>query len=345
MFAFRIFWEILKNALMITVFVFVMMLLVDYFNVITQGRLSRIMKKGRFRQYVTTSFLGVTPGCLGAFLNVSFYIHGLISFGALVGGMIATSGDEAFVMLALFPKEALLLFGILFVLGIIMSGLSDKVARMLKIVPCKKCQLHEIHTTESCKCFDWEHLAGYYLRVSWRRAVLLLSLLIILLLLVSGYIGPGAWDWKKITMTILTVVTVVIIGSVPDHFLKDHIWGHIIRKHILRVFLWSFFALLVVDVGLSLWDMKEFIHGHMMWVLLIAVLLAIIPESGPHMIFVMMFAEGLVPFSVLLASSIVQDGHGMLPLLSHTLRDTLLIKGFNLVIGLVIGLILFLSGM
>lgn len=33
--------------------------------------------------------------------------------------MIATSGDEAFVMLALFPKEAMFLFAVLFILGII----------------------------------------------------------------------------------------------------------------------------------------------------------------------------------------------------------------------------------
>ena len=32
------------------------------------------------------SFLGSTPGCLGAFMNVSLYIHGTISFGAIVGG-------------------------------------------------------------------------------------------------------------------------------------------------------------------------------------------------------------------------------------------------------------------
>ena len=34
---------------------------------------------------------GATPGCLGAFMNVSLYVHGMISFGAIVGGTIATS--------------------------------------------------------------------------------------------------------------------------------------------------------------------------------------------------------------------------------------------------------------
>jgi hypothetical protein len=70
----------------------------------------------------------------------------------------------------------------------------------------------------------------------------------------------------------------------------------------------------------------------------------IIPESGPHMIFVMMFASGLIPFSILLTSSIVQDGHGMLPLFSYTIKDSVLIKLFNLLFAIVIGLPLFLLG-
>jgi len=102
---------------MITLFVFVMMLIIDYVNVLTKGKMEQAVKGGKGRQYTIASFLGATPGCLGAFMNVSFYVHGLLSFGAMVGGMIATSGDEAFVMLALFPKEATLLFTLLFVLA------------------------------------------------------------------------------------------------------------------------------------------------------------------------------------------------------------------------------------
>jgi hypothetical protein len=63
------------------------------------------------------------------------------------------------------------------------------------------------------------------------------------------------------------------------------------------------------------------------------------------MVFVMMYATGLVPFSVLLTSCIVQDGHGMLPLLSYTVKDSILIKMFNLVFALAIGLSLFVLGL
>jgi len=41
---------------------------------------------------------------------------------------------------------------------------------------------------------------------------------------------------------------------------------------------------------------------------------------------------------VLLANSIVQDGHGMLPLLADSRRDFLRVKLINFAVGLLIGL-------
>jgi hypothetical protein len=83
----------------------------------------------------------------------------------------------------------------------------------------------------------------------------------------------------------------------------------------------------------------------MMGVLLMGGLIGIVPESGPHLIFVMMYAKGLIPFSVLFTTSFVQDGHGMLPLLSYSLKDAVLIKAINLTFGLVVGGILFALGL
>jgi hypothetical protein len=97
-------------------------------------------------------------------------------------------------------------------------------------------------------------------------------------------------------------------------------------------------------MGLEYWNLEGFVKENMVWVLLIGALVGIIPDSGPHLIFVMMFAQGLVPFSVLLVSSFVQDGHGMLPLLSYTLKDSILIKLFNLVFALIVGGIIFYLG-
>lgn len=343
---------IFKHALMISFFVFVMMLLVDFIDIATKGRLSVIIKGGRWRQYTLASFLGSTPGCLGAFMNVSLYVHGMISFGAIVGGMIATSGDEAFVMLTQFPGTALFLFGLLFGFGIVFARISDFVIPYLGITPCEACLdahcdecLPETDNQERIRdIFRPTNLIENFQTLSFTRFLLLMLVVSFLVLIAAGVLGPSTWDWKRITFISLSLCSLLIIMICSEHYLESHIWEHILKKHLLRVFLWSFGALLFVHGGLDFWDLDHLMHDHMLWVLLFAALMGIIPESGPHLIFVVMYAKGLIPFSVLFCASFVQDGHGMLPLLSYSIKDSMLIKAFNLVFGLAVAGVFFALG-
>lgn len=95
-----ILWIGFQKALMITAFVAVMMITIEYVNVVTRGRMIRAFEGYRHGQYIIAVLPGISPGCLGAFVVVTLYIHQRISLGAVVAGMIATSGDEIFVMLA-----------------------------------------------------------------------------------------------------------------------------------------------------------------------------------------------------------------------------------------------------
>jgi len=345
-------FPIFIHALMITVFVFVMMLLIDFIDAASKRRMSNIIKGGQWRQYTLASFLGSTPGCLGAFMNVSLYVHGMISFGAIVGGMIATSGDEAFVMLSQFPGTALALFLLLFILGVLFAWVSDKLVPVLRIVPCESCAEIECeeglpgteHEEKISDIFRPANILKNFRTFSFTRFLLLVLIVSFLVLVLTGTLGPSAWGWKRITFLSLSICTLYIISLCSEHYLQSHIWEHIIKKHLFRVFLWSFGALLFVHWGLAFWNLNVFIHEHMIWVFLIGALIGLIPESGPHLIFVMMYAQGLIPFSVLFTTSFVQDGHGMLPLLSYSLKDSALIKVFNLVFGLVSGGFIFALG-
>ena len=62
------------------------------------------------------------------------------------------------------------------------------------------------------------------------------------------------------------------------------------------------------------------------------------------MIFVAGFAQGLMPLSALVASSVVQDGHGMLPLLAQSWREFLKVKAITFAAGLSAGYGLLLLG-
>ncbi len=332
-----------RDAVTITIFVFSMMVFVDWLNVRSRGGMTTALRGRRWREYVLASFLGATPGCLGAFMNVSLYVHGLISFGAIVGGMIATSGDESYVMLSLFPRTALILFGGLFIAGIVFGAISDWIAARLKITPCKECRLQQVHP-QALEEFHLNRVRQNLFHPSGPRAIFLGVLLAFLIVAVLGIVGPRAWNWMRVTLVTLLSLGALLALSSSEHYLRVHLIGHILKKHTLRVFLWTFGALLVLSFLPPQATVRAFIQGHIWMIFLFAGLIGIVPESGPHMIFVMMYASGLIPFSVLFTSSFVQDGHGMLPLLSVSVRDSLRVKAFNLVFGLAMGGILYLFG-
>ena len=268
-------WE----SIQITFLVAVMMITVDFINVRAEGKLALILHTTqKWKQYLLGSFLGTLPGCLGSYAGVSLYMHGIISFGALAGLMIATSGDEAFVMLAMFPKIAIILFIVLFIIGVFSGKIIDSIVNKLNIPNCMDCEAVQIHNDEK--------------------------------------------SYK--------------------HYIKDHIWNHIVKEHVWKIFLWTFGALLLIEFSTNYLNLESLTSQYIWVVLLLSVLIGIIPDSGPHLIFVSLFAQGLIPFSILLSSSIVQDGHGMLPMLSFSVKDSISIKIFNALIGLLLGSVLLL---
>lgn len=279
--ALEILLQVIIESVKVTFFVLLMMIAVDFINVKTKGKLESILQSGkRWKQYVVSSLLGTAPGCLGSFAGVSLYIHGMISIGALTGLMLATAGDEAFVMLAMIPDTAIILFAILFIVGIAAGYLTDVVIKKYKIETCTDCEFKQYH--------------------------------------------PGQEGYK--------------------HYFKDHIWTHIIKGHLIRIFLWTFGALLVVEYVMTFINLQSITSDYKFLLLVLGALIGLIPESGPHLIFVMLFAKGLIPFSVLFTSSAVQDGHGMLPMLSYSVKDSLLIKVFNIAFGLILGIIIYSLG-
>lgn len=274
--------DVVKESIQITLIVALMMIIVDLVNTWTNGKIKNFLEgKSRYRQYFMASLIGVIPGCFGGMTNVTLYMHGLISFGALAGSMIAVSGDEAYVMLAMFPEKAILLFSILLGIGVISGIVIDKFVKKFRIEVCVNCENFVVHEKE-----------------------------------------------KSL-----------------KHFVVEHIWEHIIKKHLWKIAIWTFAALFIVEISLKYLDLQSFTTNYKIVFLFIGAILGLIPESGPHLIFVKLFADGMIPFSVLLTSSIVQDGHGMLPLLSYSVKDAIKIKLFNLVIGISIGLILYSLGL
>ena len=334
---------VLGDAILVTGFVFAMMLLVEYLNVTTAGAATRWLGKGGFGGYAMVILVGAVPGCLGAFTDVTLYIHRIISMGALAGSMVAASGDEAFVMLALMPRQALLLFVGLFTYGLLVAWVVDRLTRRRRFEasPCATgLALHP----------ESEGTPGLARRASFRactfpRAILCAALGLFALGVALGWVGPPVWNWIRVTILALSSLAFAVVFIAPDHFLETHLYQHVAREHVPRIFAWTLGALFVMAwIKVQGGPVQAWILDHPGWAVLAAALIGVLPESGPHMIFVAGYVQGLLPLSVLAASTVVQDGHGMLPLLAQSWREFLRVKAITFLAGVFLGYGLLLAG-
>ncbi|MFA6676290.1 MAG: putative manganese transporter [Bacteroidales bacterium] len=370
----------LKSALVITGMVMVMMILIEYVNVSTAGKLTKDLQKSKPRQVVIASLLGLFPGCMGGFATVALYQHKLLSFGALIAMMIATSGDEAFVMLSLIPGKTLILFAILFVISVLVGLFIDKFFHGKD--SCPKCDqeflVHNIdntvisvenhhthHTNKSVpsifKISTYKNLHN----ISKEKIYIILGLIIFIALIVvtiinssveeqpiSSLIGetklpPAIFQdifnekWIQILFITTAILSILFTFTASKHFIKEHIWGHVIKKHFLTTILWTLGAILVIKFGIKYLDAETLIRNNMLVVIILSTLIGIIPESGPNLIIILLFINGDLPFSVLLANSISQDGHAALALLAYNRRTFINAKLINVIIGAAVGIFVY----
>ena len=391
--------DILRNSVLITGLVVVMMMMIESLNIESRGMVFKGLRKTKFGQVVIASLLGSIPGC-----TVSLYTHRMFSFGALVAMMIASSGDEAFVMLAMIPDQAMILFAILFVLAIVVGVAVDFFHDRLH---SKKCDKHDhsdcgaetdchdgyvIHTDHCChdekasasenrnkgKHFthsqeteSFGHHGRCKRHYGWKRISMFVGLAIFIAALASGQLGHDhsthdghdhshacechcnehgetaaseghsinllSEDWMNVLFAGLSVIVLFVLLFASDHFVEKHLWEHIVKKHLPTIFAWTFGVLLVLGIALQYVDIDRWISYNTALMILLATLIGIIPESGPHMIFVTLFATGVVPFPVLLASSISQDGHAGIPLIAESKKSFAWAKLINCVVAIAAG--------
>ena len=128
-------FEILKNSLLagvkITFIIFILMIVIELLVLKFKNKIIGFTQKNKFLGYFISSFFGSVPGCVGTFAMDSLYMTGLLGFGGIVAAMVATSGDEAFLLISLIASGEIsfkifaILTGALFALGLVAGGLAD----------------------------------------------------------------------------------------------------------------------------------------------------------------------------------------------------------------------------
>ena len=414
--------DTLRNSVLITGIVIIMMMMIESFNLESHSRFFNRVKGSSFRQVLLAALLGSIPGCIGGFATVSLYSRRLLSFGALTAMMIASAGDEAFVMLAMMPDKALWIFALLFVIAVFSGIAIDWIMKSRHISVCHPDQSAHCHPDQSTACHHDQSAACHHdqsahchpersegsgseqrktvtdsslpLRMTtsqigmttpqikmtpqqigptaggkedamaekdgqdterrsltWQRLVLTGAIALFAIALAAGWMEHdhavpetgqihlnllSEW-WMNLIFAILCIVMVVIMCFRSDSFIKETLWHHVLQKHLPNIFAWTFGVLLAIGLLSEYIDLNTWVSDNPVLMILLAVAIGIIPESGPHLIFVTLYASGLVPLPVLLASSISQDGHSSLPLLAEDKKSFAYAKLLNCLIALIVG--------
>ena len=341
---FDIILEALRSAILISGLVVVMMMLIESFNVESRGRIFMGLRKSGFAQVLVSALLGSIPGCVGGFAAVSLYTHRMLSFGALLAMMIATAGDESFMMLALFPGKALWLFLILFTLAVVTGLIADRIWKGSRPLPTRLEDTYEIHEDDCAH--EAHHDEAGHGHTFWKRIVMFIGVLVFVAALVSGLLEEETPDTDGLNLLseewmywLFGALILVVLGALlfaSDHFVEEHLWEHIVCRHLPSIFAWTFGVLLAIGILFHFVDIESWVSGNTAIMILIAIAVGLIPESGPHLVFVTLFASGVIPFPVLLANSIVQDGHASLPLLADSKRAFLKAKALKVGIALIV---------
>ena len=356
--------DALRAAVLITGMVVLMMLMIESLNISSGGRFFARMQRSKSGQIVVSALLGWIPGCMGGFASVSLFSHGMLSFGALVAMLIATSGDEAFVMLTLFPGKAIWISLVILVIGIVVGVLIDYVGPKLGLKPyaLKSCDEMHLHEEDEHPVQETAPQPKKRTLFTWKRIILFLGIGLYILALATGMLEheheEGATeaateavhggfnllseDWMNLLFALVSLVMLAVVAFGSDHFVEEHLWHHIIVRHVPKIFAWTFGVLVALGFITELVDVSNWISANIPLMIVLATLIGIIPESGPHLIFVTLFAAGVVPMPVLLASCISQDGHAALPLLAESKGAFLRAKAINCVVALIVGFIAYL---
>ena len=358
----HLFTDIIRNSVLITGLVTIMMMLIESVDLESGGRFFKGLKKTRTGQVAVAALLGTIPGCIGGFAAVSLYSQRLLSFGALVAMMVASCGDEAFMMLALDPWHAACIFAVLFAIAVFCGVLIDIAGKKVRIF--RRPSGEDAGHGRSCRHgHSCGHTAGHDIgtdrqsgHAGWKRILLLAGTAAFIAALISGLLDHdhhmhgshadvqgllslGLLDekWMNILFGALSIVLIVIIVRSSDAFIEDNLWHHILLRHAPVIFLWTFSVLAVIGTAMTFIDLESWISENTAVMILLAAAIGLIPESGPHMVFVSLFAGGIVPFPVLLASCISQDGHSSLPLLAEDKKSFAIAKLINFCIAVASG--------
>ncbi len=345
----------LRETVHIVFFILTVMMLMEFWELhrMRRGHHRDLLAGGKLHycgQLVLSALMGFLPGCVGGFMVVSLYAHRAVRFGAVIAVSFTALGDDAFRMMAVEPLDTLWTELLLFPMGITVGALADWLLGKRKEAEGQGCRvkLHEA---------DRHHEPvenGERKKVHKRGARDWSVSKVFLCMLLTGYsvwlmvetfgldkASQGlSFDFESLLFSLFALTALIFVFSADRHFLREHLWCHLFKKHFPSIFLWTlgtlyFLAFFQQAVDLQAWIEND--PGKQFLLLLAAIAIGWIPQSGPHFLFIQLYFTGVLPWGVFFANAIVQDGHTSLLLLAESRRGFILLKAGKSLVAIAVG--------
>lgn len=124
----------IKHTLHITLFIFIITLIINtIFTLLGDNYLSKILLNNSILSPFITSLIGLIPNCAASVILTELYLNSTISLGALIGGLLTSSGSSLLVLIKnnKNQKENLSIILLLYALGIL-SGIIIELISLIK---------------------------------------------------------------------------------------------------------------------------------------------------------------------------------------------------------------------
>ena len=326
----------MANAyLSVSVFVAITLFVFLYFEKSKTYSLSKLFKNNVNLQIPIAGFLGAIPGCGGAIIVVTQYLQGNITFGCLVAVLTSTMGDAAFLILAKQPINALLIFSICMIVGIISGFLVNYIMpnkRASMNVTKINLKLGEIQNKYHLSLYKFWlviFIPGFFLGILSQFQINLVKILNFDIYYFLGYSGA------------LLAMFIWAINPFSDKAISLDTSRNIQSKGIDMtnfVTVWVIIGFLVFDLGIYFTgiDFKKLFEVMLPLTPLLAIFIGFIPGCGPQILTATLYLNGYIPFSAEIGNAISNDGDALFPAIAICPKDAILATIYSAVPALIV---------
>ena len=127
----------IKHTLHITLFIFIITLIINtIFTLLGDNYLSKILLNNSILSPFITSLIGLIPNCAASVILTELYLNSTISLGALIGGLLTSSGSSLLVLIKnnKNQKENLSIILLLYALGVLSGIIIELILKIKNFV-------------------------------------------------------------------------------------------------------------------------------------------------------------------------------------------------------------------